>query len=108
MSEFHERLSARRQLEAAKALWLETLGFFGAIALVVLFGILRGFTSSYLVFAATFVVIYAVVLAISYARLLRRYDFMPRALEEAALRSLRARSDRQGGAGSPRNDGKQD
>ena len=85
-----ERLTRheRKQLRAARSLWLETLGFVVAIVIVALVGAVRGVSWEYLIFAGFFLGIYALTLAGSYFKLLNPTT-TPKALEDRALRSAR-------------------
>jgi len=78
----------RKQLKAARSLWLETLGFIVALIIVAIIGVARGVSQEYLIFAVFFLGIYALTLAIAYFKLLNP-NMTPRALEERALKSAR-------------------
>lgn len=78
----------RRQLKAARSLWLETLGFVVAIVIVAIIGAVRGVSWEYLIFAGFFLGIYVLTLAISYFKLLNP-TMTPKALEDRALKSAR-------------------
>ncbi len=78
----------RKQLKAARSLWLETLGFIVALVIVAIVGVIRGFSWEYLIFAGFFLGIYVLTLAVAYFKLLNP-TMTPKALEDRALKSAR-------------------
>lgn len=85
-----EAVSVQTQLKAARNLWLEILGFIVSIIFVGAIGLAEGFSRQYLIFAGFFIGIYILTLAVAYFRLLHPTLMTPRALEDRALRSVRA------------------
>lgn len=88
MDREREARNERKQLKAARSLWLETLGFFVALVIVAIVGVARGVSREYLIFAVVFLGIYALTLAIAYFNLLNP-NMTPKALEDRALKSAR-------------------
>lgn len=94
MDREREARNERKQLKAARSLWLETLGFFVALVIVAIVGVARGVSREYLIFAVVFLGIYALTLAIAYFNLLNP-NMTPKALEDRALKSARGTREEQ-------------
>ncbi len=94
MDREREARQERKQLKAARSLWLEALGFVVALVIVAIVGVVRGVSGEYLIFAGFFLGIYVLTLAIAYFKLLNP-NMTPKALEDRALKSARGtRKDR--------------